>query len=547
MSSKKLKKEEGQKSLDELFKSAEKRSGNCPTLSAQECIPVNNTTFVSPACNKTKNTGLSSSCPNIKKRTPPSPSSYSKKENKRANLEVKSLQETYLDNMSENQDTDENTKNKSENKKEERGNEIVSDPRFKNFSDEFTAFGQLMCDKLNEIVEPLRDSNRELKNMMQPLQDSITMLTEDKKTMHTAINTCEDIKASQSQINQRCDKMEQENRELRSRLLRLENKLLDNNLIFHGIKEDNWDSQENTKERIWRAISYTVDDNDSRKRMKIARGIQINCTKRIGKYRQGTNRPVSVTFEKKGHVETLFESKKHLPKGVYVDREYTEDIEKTRKLLRPILKLAKTKPLYKGKCKLEDDTLVVLGKRYTISTLHKLPADINGFEATSKNDGTTLGYFGELNPFSNFHRAEFDHDGKHYHSSEQFIQEAKALHFKDEKTAKEIMEAATPLECKMISRDITGFTQDEWKIHAKAKCKPGIAAKFRTHSSLMNLLRSTGTLTIVESTYDDLWGTGIPLKDRNCLDSSKWTSQGIMGEILMEIRSESCTDQMETT
>ena len=29
-----------------------------------------------------------------------------------------------------------------------------------------------------------------------------------------------------------------------------------------------------------------------------------------------------------------------------------------------------------------------------------------------------------------------------------------------------------------------------------------------------------------------LWGTGIPLNDPNCLDSSKWINQGIMGQIL---------------
>ena len=31
---------------------------------------------------------------------------------------------------------------------------------------------------------------------------------------------------------------------------------------------------------------------------------------------------------------------------------------------------------------------------------------------------------------------------------------------------------------------------------------------------------------------DRLWGTRIPLNDPNCLNSSKWISQGIMGQIL---------------
>ena len=48
---------------------------------------------------------------------------------------------------------------------------------------------------------------------------------------------------------------------------------------------------------------------------------------------------------------------------------------------------------------------------------------------------------------------------------------------------------------------------------------------------------------IVECTKDTLWGTGAPLNNENCLDSTMWKGhgtkkQGIMGEILCEIRRE---------
>ena len=48
--------------------------------------------------------------------------------------------------------------------------------------------------------------------------------------------------------------------------------------------------------------------------------------------------------------------------------------------------------------------------------------------------------------------------------------------------------------------------------------------------------RKTGGKTIVEGTKDEVWGSGQPLDSVYCLDQSKWTSQGIMGEILSEIR-----------
>ena len=52
---------------------------------------------------------------------------------------------------------------------------------------------------------------------------------------------------------------------------------------------------------------------------------------------------------------------------------------------------------------------------------------------------------------------------------------------------------------------------------------------------MSTLLNKTGNKKIVECTNDRLWGMGIPLNKAECLDQSKWTGQGILGEILEEI------------
>ena len=57
------------------------------------------------------------------------------------------------------------------------------------------------------------------------------------------------------------------------------------------------------------------------------------------------------------------------------------------------------------------------------------------------------------------------------------------------------------------------------------------------------LLEHTKNKLIIECTKDTLWGTGVPLDNEKCLDSTMWKGhgtkrQGIMGEILCEIRNE---------
>ena len=120
----------------------------------------------------------------------------------------------------------------------------------------------------------------------------------------------------------------------------------------------------------------------------------------------------------------LFESKSWLPKGVFVDKEYTQEIENQQCLLRPILKLARSFENYKGKCKLVDDHLVIHGMKYYVSDIYKLQNESERLSCVQQNrwEGEVLGFFRELNPLSNFHPAAFELNGKSYNSSEQFIQ-----------------------------------------------------------------------------------------------------------------------------
>ena len=66
-----------------------------------------------------------------------------------------------------------------------------------------------------------------------------------------------------------------------------------------------------------------------------------------------------------------------------MDKSYTAEVEARRKLLRPILKVAKRIPEYECRSKLEDDILVLQGKRYSVDTLNKLPEELNVFNRTT--------------------------------------------------------------------------------------------------------------------------------------------------------------------
>ena len=127
----------------------------------------------------------------------------------------------------------------------------------------------------------------------------------------------------------------------------------------------------------------------------------------------------------------MLKNKKKLPKGVFVDKEYCKATEKEHHLLRPIIKAARRMESYKGLCRLEGAQLVLDGKRYHRKNLHTLTDGLGVLDVTSKRNEDTIAFFGELNPFSNFHGCNFTCDGQNFHSFEQYIQWKKAKLFGD--------------------------------------------------------------------------------------------------------------------
>ena len=264
----------------------------------------------------------------------------------------------------------------------------------------------------------------------------------------------------------------------------------------------------------------------------------IKC-KHLGRPSANRTRPISIEFQYQQDLDYVLGNKKFLRKGIYIDKEYAPDIERRCRLLRPILKASRSLPEYQNSCRLDDDHLIIDGKHFTMDTLDTLPNALNVFNISSRTNDSTIGFFGELNPLSNFHKATFMYNNTMYHCSEQCIQYCKAMFFGDHITANKILNTTSAPESKLLSTSIRNFDRRKWEQVAKDQCKPGIKCKFQQNPGLADILvKCTGTKAIVECTTDRLWGNGIPLGMDYCLDPDRWTSQGLLGGILEEIRSE---------
>ena len=393
-------------------------------------------------------------------------------------------------------------------------------------SKEESAFEKRLTKSLSKLMK------KELRSIKKDLGSLKNSQDKQDRSIQDLINT----KEENVRLKRECERVLEENNKLRSQLVKIENMLLDNNVILHGIREDPWELESNRLEKVTNAISRTIDDDDPDVQLATARKMRIKSAKRVGLYSAKCNRPISVCFERYCDAEYVLWNKKYLPQGIFADKEYTEETENNRRILHPILRAAHANENYKGKCKMDGDILVLKGLSYTVNNLHKLPPELNEFSVSSKSDSKSVCFFGELNAFSNFNSAKFSIDGIEFHSSEQYIQYVKVRYFKDTSTATEILNTNTALQCKELSRAIRNFIPDHWNADAKDQCYPGIEAKFLQNEDHMKLLLETGDKKIAEASYDNVWGTGIPLQVSNCLRQNEWGQIGILGDILMEIR-----------
>ena len=331
---------------------------------------------------------------------------------------------------------------------------------------------------------------------------------------------------------------------MKQQLTKIENLSLENSLIIRGLAETIKETEQMLVAKLHSVLTKIMQGDTDEIKFLNAKQITIKNIRRLGRPNRQRICPVSVELCHKQDVDYILENRFDLEKGIYVDKEYPIEVERKRKILLPILRAAKRSSEFKKQSKLEEDKIVLKGRRYDINTLNQLLDELNVFKVTTRENVSTIGYFGEINPLSNFYPAPFTHEGIRYISSEQFIQASKAKFFNDADTYNQIMGCSTSLECKRTSRQIRNLDINRWEFVAGNICQPGIRAKFLQNPPAMDtLISKTGSKTIVECASDRLWGTGIPLNDPTCLDPQKWITQGIMGRILENIRSEAISKQ----
>ena len=126
----------------------------------------------------------------------------------------------------------------------------------------------------------------------------------------------------------------------------------------------------------------------------------------------------------------------------------------------------------------------------------------------------------EYGYLSNWYRSDFEKDGIRFSSMEQYMMYQKALCFRDEKIAAEILKTDDVGRIKELGRQVSNYL-----------------AKFAQNEELKAQLKSTGDAILAECAVKDrIWGIGLSMKDPDRLDVKKWHGTNLLGYALMIVR-----------
>lgn len=141
--------------------------------------------------------------------------------------------------------------------------------------------------------------------------------------------------------------------------------------------------------------------------------------------------------------------------------------------------------------------------------------------------------------FSNWYKKSFEHDGKRFNCSEQYMMYAKAIVFGDEETAALIMKSKDPREQKALGRQVKNFDAGKWMAVCQDVMVPALVSKFEQDPYALEVMMSTGDAIIVEaSPYDNIWGIGLSADDPDAQIPGRWKGKNFLGKVLMRARDE---------
>ena len=260
-----------------------------------------------------------------------------------------------------------------------------------NRNQEITEMENRLKLNMKEVIES------SIQRAIDTMGNTIHQMIANNPTVHSTSSEVSVLKEENQRLKQELQYLSAEQGKLENRMERMESRHLENCVIIRGLREEYRETDEAGRIKIYSELSNLFTEESAEERYNMACRLVIQCCKRLGRFNRDRHRPFSVEFVHHEDVSFIMENRSYLSEGVFVNHEFSAEVERKRRTMLPILRAARHIESYKKQIRLEKDKVVIKGKDYDMGNIHELPGDLNAFKVTSKENENVVGYFGELN------------------------------------------------------------------------------------------------------------------------------------------------------
>lgn len=387
-----------------------------------------------------------------------------------------------------------------------------------------------------EDIESIKSTSDTALQLAEQNQKDIAELKEDSKKINDEVNY----------LKFTCDRLVNENKQLKQHTNKLENYSRRNNVVIRGIPESRGESNAECADKVKNILrTKLMIPEDTVRKMVFVRchrlggyGNKNRKHNQIGEMQQ--KRPIIVRFANHSDKSMVWGARgQFTDASVFISENYSADTEFKRRKLYAIYKKAKNMDRFKMKSSLNGDVLVLDSVRYTVDDLCSLPDELNPRQFSEKSSDLYLifgGIHSDHNPFSNWFPCRITYKGHSFNNLEQAYQYAKATYAKDAISAMQLVYTTDPRAAKDIGSKVKGLTGTNWETDKYDIMKELVMIKFTENRDLKKELLDTGNKILAESGHDQHYAIGLPITSRDVFNAEKWSGKNKLGEILCNVR-----------
>ena len=125
---------------------------------------------------------------------------------------------------------------------------------------------------------------------------SVNKIIEANPVIQTHSNAIAELQKGSIQTQTSVNRISKDQEELKAKLISIENRTLENCLVFRGLPESEYEKESETCKKIKEALKNLISSNSDEEAEQTVKHFEIRRCKRLGKYFKDRARPISVDF-----------------------------------------------------------------------------------------------------------------------------------------------------------------------------------------------------------------------------------------------------------